>query len=242
MPALPYIALALGAVGTGLQYSAQMNAANTQATFSALNATAGAQQSTQQASIAAMQANLQGVQAQNAQNAAQNNALAARQQADQDAAVAQENVRRNRDEFTRQLAQATAAQGGSGAVLATGSPLDFLMKEKDLQDQREQDAQYGINAARAHGYREAAGEELGGRAQGINASLYQLDALSAVETGRFGATQAQLQGLAGQATAAGMRSQAMGGLIGSRRGRLRRCKPVTGNTKYVAMSCDSGRR
>lgn len=195
-----------------------MSAASTQATFSQLNATAGAQQATQQASLGAMQANLQSVQAQNAQSAAQNNAIATRQQADQDAQIAQENVRRNRDEFTRQLAQATAAQGGSGAVLATGSPLDLLMNAADKEQQQEQDAQFGINAGRAAGYRAAAGEALGGRAQGINASLYQLDALSAIETGRMGAAQAQLGGLAGQAQASGMQASAFGNLIGNSAG------------------------
>lgn len=219
-PAISIIGLALGAAGTGLSYVSQMNAANTQATFSQLNAQAGAQQATQQASIAAMQANLHGVQSTNAQNAAQNNALATRQQADQDAAIGQANARRNRDEFTRQLAQVTAAQGGSGAILSTGSPLDLLMNAADKENQQQQDSQYGINAARTAGYRQAAGESLGAQAQGINASLFQLDALSDVEAGRMGAVQAQLGGLAGQATAAGMRSQAFGGLIGGLGGNL----------------------
>lgn len=214
MPPLATIGLILGVAGTGLSYSAQMSAARTSETFSMLNAQAGAQQATQQSSIAALQAQLQATQADTAARAAADNAEAIRAEAEADAAVGQENIRRNRDEFTRQLAIATAEAGGSGAVVATGSPLDFLVNAADAEAQEERGAGYLLNSARAAANRRAAGVALGGRVEGLNASLFQLQGLAAVQEGRMGVASARLGGLAGRAQAGGMRSAAFGGLIG----------------------------
>ena len=214
MAFLPAIGAVLGAVGTGISFVSQMSAAKTQAQFSALNAQAGIQSATQQASVASLQSQIQANQAATAQKAAYENADALRAQAEQDAAIGQQNIRRNRDEFQRQLAQATAAQGGSGAVIAAGSPLDLLVNAADTEAQDEAWSGYGVNTARNAAYREAAGVQLGGRVQGMNSSLYQLESLSAIQEGRAAASQARITGLQGQAAAAGMRSQAFGGLLG----------------------------
>jgi hypothetical protein len=93
--ALPVIGLALGAVGTGLSYFSQMNAAKSAETFSMLNAQAGVQAAQQQGAIASLQAQLQATQAETAERAANDTADAARAAAESDAAVAQENIRRN---------------------------------------------------------------------------------------------------------------------------------------------------
>lgn len=213
MPALAIVGSLIGAVGTGLSYVSQMNAAKTAETFSNLNAQAGVQAAQQQSSIAQLQSQLQAQQAATAKQAAFQNADAMRQQAEMDAKISQENIRRGRDEFMRQLSAANAQQGGSGVVLATGSPLDVLINAADQEQQVEQDQQYQTNAARVAGFRGAAAEELGGRVQGMNASLYQIQSLAAVDEGRMRATQARLGGLAGQSQAAGLRNQAFGGLI-----------------------------
>lgn len=213
MPALAIIGGVLGAVGTGLSFSAQMNAAKTQSVFSNLNAQAGIQQAQQQGAIGSLQAQLQAQTAKTQQQSDFNNAEALRAQADNDARIAQESTRRGRDEFARQLAAANAQAGGSGVNVATGSPLDFLMKKASQEQQTEQDQQYQTNAGRVAGYRQAAGQELGGNVQGMNSSLFQLQSLSAVEEGRMGAIQARLGGLAGGAQAQGLRNSAFGGLI-----------------------------
>lgn len=220
MPALAIVSAVVGLAGTGLSYASQMSAAKTEATFSALNAQAGAQQAQQQSAIAAMQANLQGAQAQAQQQSAFNNAEALRAQADADAKIGQENIRRGRDEFARQLAAANAQAGGSGVNVATGSPLDFLMKAADTEQQQEAGDQYGINANRVAGYRQAAGEELQGNVQGMNQSLYQLQSLQAIKSGRQGVAQAKLEGYAGAARAQGMQNSALGGLVGGIGGSL----------------------
>jgi hypothetical protein len=212
--ALPVIGLALGAVGTGLSYFSQMNAAKSAETFSMLNAQAGVQAAQQQGAIASLQAQLQATQAETAERAANDTADAARAAAESDAAVAQENIRRIRDEFTRALAEATAQAGGSGAVITTGSPLDYLVTAADQEAQEERTATWVMGTARQRAYREASAIELGGKVQGMNASLFQLESLSAIQQGRTGAAQARLGGLAGRAQAGGMRSAAFGGLIG----------------------------
>ncbi len=220
MPALAIIGLGLGAIGTGLSYSSQMSAANTQAQFSALNAQASAQQATQNASVQALQSQIQAANQTAQQQSAFETAEAQRQQAEMDAKMGVENNRRGRDEFLRELAAANAQQGASGAVLATGSPIDILLAASDRERQQEDANQYQINAGRTAGFRQAAGTELAGRGAGMNASLYQLQSLSAIQEGRDRAAQARLEGFAGQAQAQGMRNSAFGGLIGGIAGNI----------------------
>ncbi len=212
------VALALGGLGAGLQYAAQMDAANTQSTIATLNAQAGVAQATQQGNITSLQAQLQQEQAKTAQRAAFENAEAMRQEADLETKIGLENTRRQRDEFRRGLAQAIAQQGGSGATLMTGSPLDLLIAAADEEQQIELDNLYGINAARTKGFREAAGVELGGRVEGLNATLYGLDSMAALAQGRAQASQARIDGLLGQSKASGMRLGAFGNLIGNSAG------------------------
>lgn len=209
------VALALGGIGAGLQYAAQMDAANTQSTISMLNAQAGVAQATQQANVTSLQAQLQQEQAKTAQRAAYENAEAMRAETDMATQVGLENTRRQRDEFRRGLAQAIAQQGGSGATLMTGSPLDLLIAAADEEQQIELDNLYGINAARTQGYRQAAGVQLGGRVEGVNATLYGLDSMAALAQGRAQASQARIDGLLGQSKASGMRLGAFGNLAGN---------------------------
>ncbi len=213
MPFLPALGAIVGIAGTGISYFSQRSAANTQAQFSALNAQAGVQQATQNASVQSLQAQLQATQQQTQQQSAFETADAQRQQAEMDAKMGIENNRRGRDEFLRALASAQAQQGASGAILAEGSPIDVLMAAADTEDQQELGNQWQINAGRTAGFRQAANTELAGRGAGMNASLYQLQSLSAVQEGRDRAAQARLEGFAGQATAQGMRNSALGGLF-----------------------------
>jgi hypothetical protein len=213
MGPLAFIGLALSAIGSGLQYSASMSAARTQETFSLLNAQAGMQQATQQANMASLQAQLQSAQAQTQQAAAQDNAEAMRQQTDAETAAAEENIRRQRDEFSRGLAAEIAQSSGSSVTFGKGSLFDLLNNASDAAEQGVQDQQGIIQNQAYRGYRQAAATALGGRVEGLNASLYQLDAMAALQEGRMRSVQAQLGGMAGQAQAQGMRSQAFGSLI-----------------------------
>jgi len=209
------IGIILSAVGSGLSYSAQMSAARTHEQFSLLNAEAGVQQATQQANLAALQSQLQGAKSDAAARAAADNANAVREQTEVESRVAQENIRRGRDEFARKLAVANAQAAGSGVDVSTGSPLDLLIKASDDQDMLEAEQQWYVGIGRDRGMRQAAAVELGGRVEGLNAALYDIEGQAALAEGRMRASQARLGGLAGQATADGMRGQAIGGLFGS---------------------------
>lgn len=208
------VGLILGAIGTGLQYSATMSAAKTQETFSTLNAQAGVQQATQQANQLALQSQLQAAQSGAAAQTAAENANALRSEVEVNSQVAQENLRRSRDEFTRKMAAQNAQNAGSGADVATGSPLDFLLAASEQQAQLETEQRWQDETARRAGFRQAAGVALGGRIEGLNATLHNLSADAALAEGRIAATQARLKGLAGKSEAAGMRFQAFGGLLG----------------------------
>jgi hypothetical protein len=213
-PALGFISLALSAVGAGLQYSASMSAAKTQETFSLLNAQAGMQQATQQANMASLQSQLQSAQARAKQAAAQDNADAMRRQTDAETAAAQENLRREHDDFLRALSSHIAQGAGSGTDVMTASPLRFLIDKSQAEHDGNQGKQWGIQNNRDQGYRQAAAIALGGRVEGLNSDLYQLDSMAAIQEGRMRSVQAQLGGLAGQAQADGMRASAFGGLVG----------------------------
>lgn len=210
---LGVVGLALGAVGTGLNYFAQRSAASTEATFSALNATAQSQAATQNASLQAAQSDLQATQANTQAQAAAETAQSQREQADIDAKAQQEEIRRQRDASNAAIGQANAQAGASGAVVATGSPLEVLLAAADQENQQEAFGQYDINARRAAGYRGAAATALGGQVQSANAQLYGLQSLEAIQRGREEAAQARLGGLAGAARATGMRNTATGSLF-----------------------------
>lgn len=212
--ALAIISTAVSAIGTGLQYSAQMSAARTQETFSLLNAQAGVQQATQQANQLALQSQLQAAQSDAARRTAEENAAAQRSQAEMESLVGQENLRRSREEFQRRMAATRTQYAAGGADVSTLSPLDFLLSQSEAQSQLESEQQWQIETSRRAAFRQAAGTALGGRVEGLNSTLHLLEADSALAEGRMRAAQARLGGLAGQAQAAGMRSQAFGGLIG----------------------------
>jgi hypothetical protein len=214
-PVVGTIGLILGAVGTGLSYSAQMSAASTQETFSLLNAQAGVQQATQQANMAALQSQLQSAQADTARRAAEDNAAAMRSRVESDSAQAQENLRRDREEFARKLAAARAQSAGSGVDVTSGSPLDMLLAASEEQAQLEAEQQWQIGNLRSRGFRQAAAVALGGRVEGLNSSLYLLEGEAAQAEGRMRATQARLGGMAGQAQASGQRAAAFGSLFDS---------------------------
>ncbi len=214
-PLASTIGLIVGVVGGGLSYSASVDAAKSQRTFELLNAQAASQQAQQQSAVQALQAQLQQTQAQTAQQAAYDNAAAMRDQADIEAKASLENVRRQRNEFRRGLSAAIAQQGASGATLMTGSPLDLLVAASEDELQSEYDQIYGISTALNRGYRSAAATALGGDVEGVNASLYQLDAMAALAEGRMGVAQAGLAGLAAQSRYQGAKNAALGGLIGN---------------------------
>lgn len=155
-PVIGTIGLIVGAVGAGLQYSALMSAARTQRQFALLNAQAGVQQATQQANMAALQSQLHSTQADTARRAAEDSATAIRSQVETERAVAQENIRRDCDEFARKLAATRAQAGGSGVDVTAGSPLDLLLKASEDEDLLAAEQHWHAGTRRDLGFRQAA--------------------------------------------------------------------------------------
>ncbi len=206
--------LVLGAVGTGVSYAAQQSAAATQERFSMLNAQAGVQQAQQSGQLGVLQSQLQQTQAQVARDAAFQNSTATQQETEANAAAAAEDIRRQRVGNARQIAMQIAQGGASGALITTGSPLDFLINQSEQQQQTELDMQWQADADRRLGYRRAAILQSGGVTQDINSQLYQIEGMATQQAARTAATQARLGGLAGRANAQGVRYGALGSLIG----------------------------
>lgn len=207
------LSLAASGVGTYLSYNAQNSAANTQSQFALLNAQSGAQaarlQGRQQMLSAQIQAASAGAQARTAAI----NAIAIQEQTEQESRIAQGNIRRSRDEFARTLGALRAQAGDSGVLETTGSPLDFLVAASEDQQLMESEMRWQDEGNRRAGFRKAAIERNSGKQLGLNASLFAIQGQADLAASRVAASQARMNGYAGQAEAAGMRSSATAGLI-----------------------------
>lgn len=201
-------------VGTGISYFAGTSAANNQSVFASLNAQAQLQQAQQQGRAMSLQANLRAAQANAAAQSARNNAEGIRKETEAGTRIAQENLRKSRMAFAQNLASKRAAAGSGGVSDATGSPLDLIVQASEDQALYEQEQRWADEIARRKGFRQAQIAEVQGKAEGINASLFQLDAMSAVANSKLQASQARLNEFGAQNSAAGMQLGALGGLIG----------------------------
>ena len=207
--------LAISAVGAGVSYSAQSDAAKTSSQFGLMNAQAQAQASRQQAQQAMLSAEVQAASARAGQKSANNNAAAIQAQTEADSRIAQQNIRRSRDEFARTIAAMNAKGSDSGVLQTTGSPLDFLVAASQDEQLYEEEQGWAAGNARAAGLRSAEVARAGGDQLALNASLYSIQGAADMAAGRLGASQARLAGYGSAATAAGMRSSATAGALAS---------------------------
>lgn len=209
------IGLILGAVGTGVSYAAQTSAAKNSALFASLNAEAGLQQTKAQGRAQALQAELKAASEGAAQRSASNNAESMRKQADAQIRVDQENIRKQRLGFQRQMASVRAARANSGVIDTSASPLDLLVNASEDETHLEQEMGWSADNNRRKGYRQAQIEENQGRAHGINAGLAQIDGMAAVEAARMQGTQIRLNKFGAIASSQGDQMAAFGSLLGS---------------------------
>lgn len=205
--------LIAGGVGGYMSYSAQNAAANTQSQFGLLNAQAAAQAARLQGRQSLLSANIQSAGARAAAASAANNAVAIQSQTEAESRTAQENIRRSRDEFARTLGKMRAGAGDSGVLETTGSPLDFLVKATEDQQLYEAEQRWQDEGNRRAGFRKAAIEAAGGRALGLNASLFQIQGQADLAAAKVRQSQATMGGYAAQAEASGMRAKAAAGLV-----------------------------
>ena len=207
--------LLLGAVGTGVQYFGAQAAAKSQAQFGLMNAQAAAQSAQLQGRQQMLQAQLQQAAASSAAKSAAANAAAMRDQTEAESRIAQENLRRSRNEFAKTFAEMRAGAGSSGVLETTGSPLDFLVSAASDQQMFEAEQRWADENNRRKGYRAAEAEAMQGKQSTLNANLYALEGVAAQARARLGVTQAKLDGYAASAQARGSSLAAFGGLAGN---------------------------
>lgn len=207
---IPIIGLALGAIGTGISYYGQQQAAKTQAQFAMLNAQAQQAQAQQQGSIARAQASMQAAQTQQQQKLAEINAQTLRGEADAATRAAQVNIERQRDDQRRFRSMLTARGGASGTVVGQGSQMDILMQTVELQTLENAEYAYQTEAQRRALYRQAEGARLGAEQSGIQAGLDIMEGEARASAYRAQGVQAQLQGLGAVASARGASISALG--------------------------------
>lgn len=205
--------LVLGAVGTGMSYYSQRSAAETGSRLALLNAQAQTQQVMQEGRIAAAGARLQELRSKKMQEAAYSQATAMRERVEAGSRAAQENIRRQRQEFSSLIARQRAAAGKAGVVPETGSPLELLEDSAEQEALLEAEMRHQDEIARRVGFREADIEQLGGQIEGINQGLYSLNAAAAISRSQAQESQIKLDLMSAQAGYRGQQTAALGGLL-----------------------------
>ncbi len=208
--AIPLIGLALGAVGTGISYYGQQQAAKTQAQFAMLNAQAQQAQAQMQGNTARAQAQMQAVQTQQQQKLAQVNAQTLRGEAESAAAAARVNISRQMDDQRRFRSMIQARAGASGTVAGQGSQLDILLQTAELQTLENAEYAYQTEIQRRSLFRQAEGARLGAEQAGIQAGLDIMGGEARASAYRAQGVQAQLAGLGQVASARGASLSALG--------------------------------
>jgi len=206
-------AVAASAAGAGMSYSASRKAANTQEMFGRLNAQAQEQAAMLQSQQTIASLRIQRAAAKAQQVSSERNAEGMRQQVEAESRVAQENIRRSRDAFSKDFGQMRAGLSESGVLESTGSPLDFLVKAAEDQALMDAEAKWTDSINRNKGQRQADIEELQGRQAGLNASLFGTQIMAERSAAGLKVAQARLEGFGAQGQAAGMRAQANAGLV-----------------------------
>lgn len=209
------IGIGASAVGAGMSYSAQRRAAATQEQFGMLNAQAEEQAARLQSQQTIMSLRLQRASAKAQQVSNERNAKGMRQQVEAESRVAQENIRRSRDAFSKDFGQMRAGLSESGVLASSGSPLDFLVSASEDQALIEAEMKWTDSINRNRGQRQADIEALQGRQAGLNASLFGIQMKAERSAAKLKVAQARLEGFGAQGQAAGMRAQANAGLVSS---------------------------
>lgn len=210
---LSVIGLALGALGTGVSYYSQQEAAKTQQQFAVLNAQAAQVQASMQAQQATSQAALSAQQARNQQKAGEVQAAALRDEAEQATRVAQLNIGRQMEEQARVRSMMQAKQGASGAIVGQGSQLDILIESAQLAAQQNAESIYQVNNQRRQLYRQAEGAQLGADTNSLQAGIELMQGEARASAYRAQGVQAQIRGLAGVDAARGASMGALGGAV-----------------------------
>jgi hypothetical protein len=214
MQIIPIIGVALSAIGTGVAYYGQQQAAKTQETFALLNAQAGQAQAQMQSRLATANAAFEAQKTSNEQQAAQVTAAGLRDEAEQRTRAGQINIARQQEDQARFRSMLLARAGKSGTVAGTGSSLDILASAAELQALENAESHYQTQIQRRQLFREAEGVERGADFLGIQREINIMEGEARAGAYRAQGVQAQLQGLAGVQAARGASMGALGGALG----------------------------
>lgn len=201
-----------GAVGTGVSYYSQSQAAASARSIADYNAKLSRQNAANNLGIQQAQALGEQRQLEAAAAAQQQNARTIRTTADDQAAAGREDIRAKRVEGARLMAIQRARIAKSG-IVESGTPLDILADTAaEIQHGAELDL-YEQNQARDQAYRAAAFEDAGAGATLLNADSAKLKGTAAYAGYRNQLSQINLQRLTGQQQASAAQTAATGTLL-----------------------------
>jgi len=205
----------LTAIGTGVAVYSSNQAANAQSSIAIENAKA--QQAAARASSQSQQMALRFQQLQqdaiSQSSSLQAQALLAQSEAATTAA--QQNIRRQREQFDALVAQQYAALGQAGVSPVTGSPLDALMANAAVEQEQEMLMRDEDEDRRRQAVREAVALQGTSFSAGTQSSLLSLERGGARQQGRMAVAQAGLDAMSARAGARGTRNAALGSAVGS---------------------------
>lgn len=209
------VAVAASAAGAGISYSAQQSAAKDNAQLALLNAQAQTQAAKQAGQLGAMQASINAQLAQKDEEAAKANADALERQAAIGTGIAQDNIRKTREEYARMLAAQRVQAAKAGVADTTGSPLELLMQTASKEQSTADQMRYEDEVNRRGLFGGAVEQRNAGVMARIQGLSQQAQGANARGSAMNQIAQAKLDLYAARAQSQAMRNQAVGGLISS---------------------------
>lgn len=204
----------IGLAGAGISAYSTARASREADQFSRINMLAQQQSLRQQGAIAAMQSRMSEVAAQHQAQALAMDAQNERNAAEYETRAAQENIRRQRQDFSRALAEQRAAIAARGVVDTTGSPLELLLKSAEDQAFAEANARAADEMNRRARFTRAGGLDYQSRLAGMNRQSAILAGMAARQQMTTGLSQSRITRLGERAEAGGMMLRAGGTLLG----------------------------
>jgi hypothetical protein len=217
----------IGLAGAGVSAYSQIRAGREQDALARTNLLSQQQAIRQQGAIALMQSRMQEISAQQSAQALAIDAQNERNAAEYESRAAQENIRRQREDFSRALAEQRAAIAARGVVDTTGSPLELLLRSAEDQAFSEANARAADEMNRRVRFTRASGLDYQSRVAGLNRGSAILAGMAAKQQVTTGLTQASVNYRSERASAAGQYWGAAGTILegasqyGTRRSQLK---------------------
>lgn len=196
----------IGLAGAGISAYSQARASREAGSLASVNLLNQQQALRQQGQIAMMQARMQEVSARHTANALAIDAANERNAAEWETRAAQENIRRQREDFSRALATQRAAIAARGIVDTTGSPLELLLQSAEDQAFAEANNRAADEMNRRNRFTRAGSLDYQSRVASMGRGSAILAGMAARQQMTTGLSQARIDAL-------GSRAQAAGGML-----------------------------